>query len=505
MALGAALLAALALVDVTITGPRVTVRWRPDISAPDRAALERRYDLRSGAPEEGATWRYELGDRSRENIGALAADPAVDDTGYIDRNRLTAPDSEVRVAIRPPFPFSTDNRFENRWQLFQVQSLWLLLGGGVMLSAARAPAVRRRRAVAVGTLLLVGAMGWAFPIDPSLVRMGDANQSIQSRVDFENYAGVTAVRSEAHLSYAVLGRLDRLFGQNDESPARAQTAFARGATAWFVLFALAIGFVEGWSPLILRYLALVLLAPAALLYFGWREIGYVSLNVAAFPLLARGLRDGSWRLEGGSALIGLGAALHGFALVAFVGALVAALATRARFVDRIGRLLRVAAWGSAAYTGWFAVYVIVLKLPITVGHAEYFPWRPWFADQILEGRVNAAIFSATGARDLSMTMWVVGAPLLVVAASLWRRYGNEVRTAMGYALSSVIFTILLWPVQGLGEEMDLVFTRFPAIYALAWVCAHDSKRTNVAAALLISAHLAFWRIVLDSRFINSGA
>jgi hypothetical protein len=194
--------------------------------------------------------------------------------------------------------------------------------------------------------------------------------------------------------------------------------------------------------------------------------------------------------------------MHGFALVSLVGAWFAALAVRARLVDRLGRLLRITAWATALYLGWTAIYIIVLKRPIIIGHAEYFPWRPWLADEVLEGRVNAAIFSAIGARDIVLTAWVVGAPLVVVAAALWRQHRDEVRIALAYALSSVIFTLVIWPVQGLGEELDLVFCRFPAIYALAWMCAHDSKRTKIAAVLLVSAHIVFWRIILDSRFIN---
>ena len=116
--------------------------------------------------------------------------------------------------------------------------------------------------------------------------------------------------------------------------------------------------------------------------------------------------------------------------------------------------------------------------------------------------MNVAIFSATGARDLLMTGWVVGAPLLLVAASLWRKCGDQVRTALGYALPSVIFATLVWHVQGLNEDMDVVFAVFPALYALVWVCAHDPKRTKIAAALLVSAHYAFWYICLDPRFSN---
>ena len=185
-----------------------------------------------------------------------------------------------------------------------------------------------------------------------------------------------------------------------------------------------------------------------------------------------------------------------------MGAWVAALAARVRFADRVDRVLRIAAWGTAAYVGWTALYIIVLKLPIITGSADSFPWRPWFADDVLEGRVNAAIFSAIGARDILMTGWVVGAPLLVVAASLWRRHGNEVQMALAYAVPSVIFTILIWPTQGLGEGMHLIFGRFAAVYALAWVCAHDPNRTKIAAMLLVSAHFAFWYICLDPRFSN---
>jgi hypothetical protein len=74
--------------------------------------------------------------------------------------------------------------------------------------------------------------------------------------------------------------------------------------------------------------------------------------------------------------------------------------------------------------------------------------------------------------------------------------------ALVYAVPSVIFSIVFWPVQGLGVEMDLVTAAFPAFYALAWVCAQERRHTMIAAAVLASAHLAFWRIVLDDRFMN---
>lgn len=74
------------------------------------------------------------------------------------------------------------------------------------------------------------------------------------------------------------------------------------------------------------------------------------------------------------------------------------------------------------------------------------------------------------------------------------------RTVLFYSLPSILFVIFRWPLQGIGGGVDLVVAGFPAFYALAWLCAHDSKRAAIAAALLVSAHLAFWRVVLDTRF-----
>jgi hypothetical protein len=505
MALGAVLLALAALVEVEVTGPRVAVRWASEVDASDRRALEEQYELRHGRQGDGPEWHYELGDWSRENVRALVGDPAVADTAYVDRAASTTERPQRRVAIRPlPFPLSSDAGFPGVSHLFQLQSLCLLLAGGALLLAARLADERRRRGLTLAALLMAGVMAYAFPLRQPLLRMGDSHNYTASQQDFEAYAGVAHIRFEAHLSHAILGRLYALFGRTAESPGKALDWLMRGATAWFVLSALAIGFLERWSPLVVRYLGLVLLAPSALLYFGYRELGYLSLNVAAFPLLARGLRSGAAPLEAGSVLSGLGAALHGFGLLSLAGSWLAAFAARVPLAERVRLALRITVWGTAAYLGWIAVYAVIFKLPIVAGHAESIPWRPWLVDEPSppEDRMNAAILSVTGGRDLLFTGWVIGAPLLAVAASLWRRWGDEVRVALCYTVPSALFVIFFWPIQGLGVEMDLVVAAFPALYALAWVSAHDPRRTTIAAVLLVSAHLAFWRIVLDERFVN---
>jgi hypothetical protein len=497
IALGGVLVAILTAVQVTITDPRVQIRWNQGVGSAERLAAERRYELRNGVPVDDG-WRYELGDLSQENILGLIEDPAVDDTGYIDRDTLTSEGRDIRVTVWYPF----SDLFDRPAQLLQLhRSVWLLLAGGVLLRAARASSARGRRNMTVATLLFVGVMTVALPLDPAFVTMGGSADHVRSRDDFDRWFG-ERVRFEKHLSQTILLQLYQQFPQTDAAPERAVIAMSRGAAGWLVLSAVAIGFLERWSAVALRYLGLALLAPSALLYFGWREFGYLSLSVATFPLLARGLRDGGTRLEAGSAFAGLGAALHGSGLVSLAGAWLAALGTSGQLRDRVGRVLRVAVWGTAAYLGWIAVYVIVLNLPVhpDAGPVAFSSWRPWFVDEVRAGRVSAAILSTTGARDLLMTAWVVGAPLLLVVVSLRKRYAHEVRAALWYIPPSILFVIFRWPFEGIGGGMDLIVAGFPALYALAWVCAQDSKRTNIAAALLISAHYAFWRIVLDERF-----
>jgi hypothetical protein len=308
---------------------------------------------------------------------------------------------------------------------------------------------------------------------------------------------VRAIRYESHLSHAILGRLDALFGRTETSPSRAFRTLMHGATAWFVVMAVVVGFIEAWSAVVVRYLGLAVIAPSALMYFGYRELGHLSLNLAAFPLLARGLGSGARHLEAGSVLAGFGAALHGFGLLSVAGALLAGARSA-----RAGLILRILAWSIAAYIGWIAIYMIVLKLPVVPGHADAIPLRPWLADDVAD-RVNAAILSARGVRDLAATAFVVGMPLIAVAASLYRRFPAETQAALLYAVPSTAFVVLFWPIQGLAVELDLLFGAFPALYALAWVCARDARRTAIAALALAFGHLVFWRIALDSAFVNS--
>jgi hypothetical protein len=72
--------------------PRVYVRWRAGVSETARTEIERELKLLAGEPYDATTWSYDLGDPSRQAIGALVAHRSVEDTGNIDRARLTVID-----------------------------------------------------------------------------------------------------------------------------------------------------------------------------------------------------------------------------------------------------------------------------------------------------------------------------------------------------------------------------------------------------------------------------
>ena len=446
----------------------VHVRWSQTVDAAQRQRLEQQYHLSQPQPaEDGRTWGYTLLNLSTANIKALVEDKAAEDTYYIHRTAFRP----WRLAPRRPYPTNwpwipdslelgvilslaigaigaalllvqrTAPR-SLKASVFDVfpraalislialqlagsvvlgfdglvhrQTITLLVAGAALLWAADAVTMGTRRTVGVVTLLLLGVLATQLPFDRSLVDMGDAEEHGDSRANFEAHFS-PQVRYEKHLTHVILRELYLHSPKTEEAPSRALNTLAAVGAAWFVISALIVGFVARWSPVVMRYLALAVLAPATLLYFGWWEFGYLALNVATFPLLLYGLQEGDARLEAGSLFAGLGTALHGFGLLSIIGAWLAALVTPVSLTNRLARLLRIAAWATAAYVGWLAVYAIVLNLGVEPGPAGNIPWRPWAVGEIRDHRFAAPFLSAITARDLTMTAWVVGAPLLVVA------------------------------------------------------------------------------------------
>lgn len=95
---GVLLVALLAVIEVRVVEPRVAVRWDARIDPAERTALERRYTLRNGERDQGTSWRYDLGNRSRDNIRALIREHADDEQRG---EREIAPGPVARCARGP--------------------------------------------------------------------------------------------------------------------------------------------------------------------------------------------------------------------------------------------------------------------------------------------------------------------------------------------------------------------------------------------------------------------
>jgi len=82
----------------------IHVRWRPEVTAAQRAEVERRLWLANGQRLEDRTFGYDLLNDSRWNIFRLVRHPAVEDTSDIDRGWfVVSPDASEGSSRRIPF------------------------------------------------------------------------------------------------------------------------------------------------------------------------------------------------------------------------------------------------------------------------------------------------------------------------------------------------------------------------------------------------------------------
>jgi hypothetical protein len=202
------LLVLASVINVDIVEPTVNVRWVGAVDDGARQSLERLFGLDAAQWLEGTTWRYVLRNRSRENIAALVAHPDVEDTHDLDRSELTAPGPQVQVSLRG---WSMLLRAAQDG-LFQVQSFILVACGSLLLWFARLRDSGKRRRAAAAVLIAAGVLAFVFPLGQP-IKMGDSDTYTDTRRLFDQYAAVRQIRSEAHLSWVILARLDSWYGR----------------------------------------------------------------------------------------------------------------------------------------------------------------------------------------------------------------------------------------------------------------------------------------------------
>jgi hypothetical protein len=365
-----------------------------------------------------------------------------------------------------------------------------------------------RRTVTVVALvgLLVAMM--RMPLHVAIPE-GDYRNFVEDREHFNSYM-IDEVNFQYHLSSQLVRGFDVLLGSTDSSMVSAFHWLARVISLVFVGGLVGLGFLERWSERVIRYLAIAVAVPTTALFYGYHEFGHLpaALEATAIPIGLIALeRHRWWLLALSTGLLGLGAALHGFGLVALAFMLLVAIVyvIRDDTIEWTRGLLYVgnaAVYGLAGWVVWLPIYPVLLHSDIVAGHADEFPLRPLFHPQPYPyyHRIADPVFSSTGLRDIGYEFLIVG----VLAMALIVLVAPGLRTAIALAaVPVVLFVAVFWPVQGLGEDTDFLASAFPPLFAVGWLVAPSRRLTIVMLGLLAAGDWALHH-VLTPAFIDEG-
>jgi hypothetical protein len=395
-----------------------------------------------------------------------------------------------------------------------ISNVDLLTGLAAGVSVASAAAllglarVARWRTRVFGTCFILAANLGVMLAQPFRPRaMGDYSVYVKNRFFFEYRFG-NKIEFQYHLSGVIVHGLDAAFGRTAKSPVEAFHTLARLASFVFVLGLVLLALQQGFSSRVIRYLALAVAAPPTLLLFGYNEFGYLpgALIVCAIPLAFIGLeRENDGFVLAGAVLLGVGAALHGFGLVAAGFLLLVVLIWERKEPRRMAsRLVQVVGGVSFGWLSWLALYFMFLSLRVLPGNADFRPIRPLFHTGLnLDGhRYDYAVFSRIGLRDIFFEFVILG--VFVSAFMLLFTRGDRLWEAVAVAsVPVVLFVIFFWPVQGLGNDTDFLGSAFPPLYAAGWLASRSKRLSLVAVAILGLSQLAMLYVVHSNAFVHA--
>jgi hypothetical protein len=379
---------------------------------------------------------------------------------------------------------------------------------GAILLVATGVTSSRWRSVAVTTVLTAFlALALVAPIPNDRFVMGDGSSIVQDRGNFDDLvAHGRVVRFSAHLAYRLLGQFDAALGSTATSPVEAYRMLSWLAGVVFAVSVWCLAATDDWSARSVRYIALSLMAPATLMYFGYLEVGYLSLSAAAFPFISRDLIKSDELTAGllsGAILFGLGAAMHGIGYLSIAALFIAMIADDVPIRRRVALAAALSGVAIAAALIWVWYYLSVLGLDVIPGHAVGgFILRPLWQGREAESRILYPLFSIITARDLFFSGLIAGLPLVLVTLIVRTQSPREARLALAFSVPCAIAFLLFWPPQGIAIEMDMIVALFPAVFALLWVTSTSVRASIASAALLMLGHAAFWWVVLHDQFVN---
>lgn len=385
----------------------------------------------------------------------------------------------------------------------RTQSAIVLALAIVVARAAAAPRpIRRRITVLVTVAAAVAFVAVPLPrqVAGHSIMPGGSDVS-STRQTFEDRFPVTAGRVyfHSHLGDIVMVAIDRALGASESTPARAYAVLSRLAGFLFLLELLVAAAWHRWSRRVCRYAALCLAAPVSLLFFGYWELGYLSLSAGAVPLLALGRQrprlgtQASQLIAGG--LQGLHTALHGFGVLGVAGGALAAL-TGGR--SRGQRLMNAATFTAAAvalYLGWIFLYVTLGELSLT--WSRELGSRPWAETAIIDRRFAAPLLSVAGFAEFGFFSALAGVPLLALAMATVRP--ALALPAAAFGLPGLLFLFRWWPVSA-PFNLDLLLVVFPGVLAACWALASSRRQSWLGLGTLALLHVLLWSAVGSALF-----
>jgi len=388
-----------------------------------------------------------------------------------------------------------------------VQSVICISLGGLLLAGASFTSSTWRAVSATVVLAAFLVLAFVLPFPVRGFVMGDGSSIVQDRSNFDDLVRHgNQIRFSAHLAYRLLDRIDASLGSTPASSTQAYRTLSWLAGAAVALSLWCLAATDRWSPRSVRYIALSVIAPATLMYFGYLEVGYLSLTAAAFPFVARDLVKGDDLTVGllvGSILYGLGAAMHGVGYLSIAALFLAVVAFDIPIKRRLVLATALSGIALGAALIWLWYYLAVLGFDVIPSHAiGGFMARPLWEAREAETRILYPLLSTITARDVFLSGLVAGLPLTLVVLLNRKQWPREARLALAFTVPCLIFFVLFWPVQGIAIEMDMIVAAFPAIFALLWVCSQSVRASIASAALLALGHATFWWVVLDDRFVN---
>lgn len=388
-----------------------------------------------------------------------------------------------------------------------MQSVIACTLGAFLLVAASVKSTRWRSAAATTVVTAFLALALVTPFPAGRFVMGDGSSTVQDRSNFDDLvAHGRTVRFSAHLAYQLLGRMDAALGSDATSPLEAYRMLSWLGGVLFAVPLWSLAATDQWSPRALRYVALAIMAPASLMYFGYLEVGYLSLSAAAFPFVSRDLvkdADLTAGMLAGAILFGMGAAMHGIGYLGVAALFIAVLADQNPIGRRVVLATALSGIAIAAALVWLWYYLAVLGLDVIPGHATGgFMMRPLWQVREAETRILYPLLSIVTARDVLFSGLIAGLPLVFVTLMVRRQSAREARLALAFSVPCALAFLLFWPPQGIAIEMDMIVALFPAVFALLWVCSTTVRASIASAVLLVLGHAVFWWVVFDDRFVN---